>query len=238
MAGFGAGFAKAVSGSLEAAGKLHQEEQLREREYQRARADKQADRAQDRLWQLEDRAAAEELTRKHQEAQFKTNIENYSMDKDGNLLYTSPLTGEVKPASKDSPMMYSWMRRAARDQQEDTRFTMDVERHRSGLATDAAQREASRESVQTSRHARTTGANAVYGATYKRLGLANKSLVDSMALGDATYITLDGGKQLKITPEMRQHARNLQELDGAEAVAALKALDPVLKAAIKITPKK
>jgi len=48
MAGFGAGFGKAFGGSLEAAGKLHQEEQLRSREYERAKADRQAEIADTR----------------------------------------------------------------------------------------------------------------------------------------------------------------------------------------------
>lgn len=80
MAGFGAGFGKAFGGSLEAAGKLHQQEQMRSREYERAKADRQAERLEDRAWQKEDR-------QEQAEAEAEKDTFRY-FEKDGKFYYT------------------------------------------------------------------------------------------------------------------------------------------------------
>lgn len=80
MAGFGAGFGKGLAGSLDAAGKLYQQEQMRSREYERAKADRQAERLEDRAWQKEDR-------KEQAEAEAEKDTFRY-FEKDGKFYYT------------------------------------------------------------------------------------------------------------------------------------------------------
>ena len=151
MAGFGAGFAKGISGQLDAAGKLYQQEQLRAREYERAKADRQAERLEDRAWSQEDRAALRQQQLEDQDVEYSTKVEHYSKDADGNLYFTSPRTGNKTKVDPGSPMYGHYERKQIEFRQKDQEHALGIEATRANIA-------ANRESAATSRYNRTAGA--------------------------------------------------------------------------------
>lgn len=131
MAGFGAGFGKALGGSLEAAGKLHQEEQLRSREYERAKADRQAEILDTRTYN--ERIAAEDRART---AENETH--RYSKGPDGKFYYTT-LEGTLVEKDPNSPGVRLYLQDEEKRGQDKTLFGLKVRQAESGIAVDRAQ---------------------------------------------------------------------------------------------------
>lgn len=131
MAGFGAGFGKALGGSLEAAGKLHQEEQLRSREYERAKTDRQAEIADTRSYN--ERIAAEDRARIAEKETHR-----YSKGPDGKFYYTT-LDGTLVEKDPNSPGVKLYLEAEEKRGQEKTLFGLKVREAESGLAVNSAQ---------------------------------------------------------------------------------------------------
>ena len=135
MAGFGAGFGKAFGSSLEAAGKLHQEEQLRTREYERAKADRQAERLEYRAWQQKDAD-----TRRKQQIEDR-DWEQGIKDEDnpdrvvlrGGKYYFIKRDGSEKELTSDSPLVTGYLRAKKEASQKDTLFNLTVSEKKSNI---------------------------------------------------------------------------------------------------------
>lgn len=137
MAGFGAGFAKAISGSLEAAGKLHQEEQLRTREYERAKADRQAERLESRAWEQEDAA-----TRRSQELEDEARKQRIDDEKDPlrtfydesqKKWFFRTRSGELVEQPSDSPLVESRKRFDTKYKEERDSHSLNMEATRANI---------------------------------------------------------------------------------------------------------
>jgi hypothetical protein len=176
MAGFGAGFGKALGGSLEAAGKLYQEEQLRSREYERAKADRQAEILDTRTYN--ERIAAEERERAAEEKTHR-----YSKGSDGKFYYTT-LEGTLVEKDPNSPGVRLYLQDEEKRGQDRIMFGLDVEGKKVGIRRDEA-------AIRTS-----NAAAAAYGrkgddsAKDRNQGL--NALISSLAKN--TDVTYAGGK--------------------------------------------
>jgi hypothetical protein len=131
MAGFGAGFGKAFGGSLEAAGKLHQQEQMRSREYERAKADRQAERLEDRAWEVGDKE-------KEKEDRAAEQPHRYSKGPDGKFYYTR-LDGTKVEKDANDPGVRLYLQDEEKRGQERTMFGLEKQQIESRLAVDRAQ---------------------------------------------------------------------------------------------------
>jgi hypothetical protein len=130
MAGFGAGFGKAFGGSLDAAGKLYQQEQMRSREYERAKADRQAERLQDRAWQKEDK-------KEEAEAEAEKDTFRY-FEKDGKFYYTRTDGTVVERPAGDHGVNRFLQWRTEQKRATDT-HNLNMRKGESSIAADAAQ---------------------------------------------------------------------------------------------------
>jgi hypothetical protein len=176
MAGFGAGFGKALGGSLEAAGKLHQEEQLRSREYERAKADRQAEIADTRSYN--ERIAAEDRARI---AENETH--RYSKGPDGKFYYTT-LEGTLVEKDPNSPGVRLYLQDEEKRGQDKTLFGLKVREAESGIEVNKANARQS------------NAAAAAYGRkgndSAKDMNQGLNALISSLAKN--TEVTYAGGK--------------------------------------------
>jgi len=135
MAGFGAGFARALGTSLDAAGKSHLEEQRRDREYERAKADRQAELLQYRAWQKEDLIEKREYDAKikaeDQEFEAEKDYDRY-FKKDGKYWYTR-IDGTVVERPENSPGVQGYLRRNIERSQRDSQHALKMEATRADI---------------------------------------------------------------------------------------------------------
>lgn len=238
MAGFGAGFARALGASLDAAGKSHLEEQRRTREYERARADRQAERLEDRAWQQEDyeRRKQDALAEENRKQAIEDEENPLRVSFKGGKWYYTARDGSQKELQEDDPIVGARKRydiEAAWAAEEHNlniaAKKAGIERDRVGIARDRAEME-----------------RAKQGKTlYEQLSPSEKSIIDSVALGDPTYLKGNyTGDQLKarrpsgvpkhMLPSYVELARAVQEGD----IEAYRELKPVLGQIYKETPPK
>jgi hypothetical protein len=202
MAGFGAGFGKAFGGSLEAAGKLHQEEQLRSREYERAKTDRQAEIADTRSYN--ERIAAEDRARI---AENETH--RYSKGPDGKFYYTT-LEGTLVEKDPNSPGVKLYLEAEEKRGQERTMFGLDVEGKKVGIQRDKAAIGASIEQTRAARAARETAAAKGLNV-FAELAPSQRDIVKSIAkYGPYANISDGRGNMIPITTEMVSAARALE----------------------------
>ena len=238
MAGFGAGFGKAFGSSLEAAGKLHQEEQLRTREYERAKADRQTERLENRAWQTEDAALArsQALEDRDHEQGIKDEDNPDRVVLRGGKYYFIKRDGSEKELTSDSPLVTGYLRAKKEASQKDTLFNLTVSEKKTGIARDQAAMARDKLEMGRARQGKTL---------YEQLSPSEKSIIDSVALGDPTYLKGNyTGDQLKarrpsgvpkhMLPSYVELARAVQEGD----IEAYRELKPVLGQIYKETPPK
>lgn len=128
MAGFGAGFGKSLAGSLESAGKLHQEEQMRSREYERAKADRLAEIADARDYQdrvrLDERAHADAKEARAQELKDEENPDRVVSR--GGKYYFIKRDGSEKELMSGDPLVTGHLRAKKTEGQKDTLYGLSV----------------------------------------------------------------------------------------------------------------
>lgn len=201
MAGFGAGFGKAFGGSLEAAGKSYQEEQMRAREYERAKADRQAEIADTRAYN--DRVRAEQQNIDDEKDIFRVR------QIDGKW-YFQRRDGSDKELSANDPLVSGRLRADEEYGQKKITFGLDVEAKKVGIQRDKAAIGASIEQTRTARAARETAAAKGLNV-FAELAPSQRDIVKSIAkYGPYANISDGRGNMIPITTEMVSAARALE----------------------------
>lgn len=135
MAGFGAGFARALGTSLDAAGKSHLEEQRRAREYEKAKADRQAERLEDRAWQQEDADTRrkQQIEDRDLEQGIKDEADWTRYSEKGDKIFYTRRDGTVVEVAKGSPGANGYFRDKKEAGQKDTLFGLTVSEKKANI---------------------------------------------------------------------------------------------------------
>lgn len=209
MAGFGAGFARALGTSLDAAGKSHLEEQRRAREYERAKADRQAERLEDRAWQLEDAATARtqqlEDQKRAQDIKDEDNPLRTFYDPKQKKWFFQTRSGDLVEQSEDSVLVQARKRT-------DIKFAEDRESHNSEIRARNASIAASSEAAATSRFQREQArAKAGQLNVFAELAPSQRAIVQSIAkFGPYANVSDGKGNMIPVTKDMVEAARALE----------------------------